>query len=419
MLVKWNDRVVMTKNNYLRFVGNMSAQEVDIDKIMSSGEELNAKISSIIEEETNKGNDDLKVIPDLLDLNVLADPNRFTDDIKQLMSLSLALSDGVRALNALGFNNPTSYGAFNVASAQVSVIAKKVAMRLYYNLVASVNGDSSGDDIISDIALDAIVDQIKERMSFIKFVDEFDIEIPEGVDPKTLEESYSGQYEEWVETEAERLFKEIMLHPTQNQIIYPTGADDVRSVLYEILPQEANEWIAELSESDLYSGDVFETLMNKYKLQKEDLKKFAHAVDLFIKENAIATEVGVGNGQSVAPFYSINLASVILHMMITASAELWGSNEELSEETEYIVDLFRQELEDISCIEYNEFTPYKLLSIVSSINNIIISRTAYGRASSQDYILAQGAITYCIYNDLMKDTVKEQEINFGDDRNDR
>lgn len=96
--------------------------------------------------------------------------------------------------------------------------------------------------------------------------------------------------------------------------------------------------------------------------------------------------------------------------MILASAEVWSPASTLSESTEYIVDLFREELTELTTIEYNEdVTPYRLLSVVSSINDLLISRSALTRASAQDYVLAQGAITMMINRELMELSHNEAE----------
>lgn len=413
-MLKYEDRVIQTSmNNYLRMLGNMASQEVDLDKMRAGGEQLRIKLDALVEEESQRGNDDLRVFPDLLDLNVLADKNRFTTGIKEVLSMSLALSDNASALVALGFNNPGTFADFNVASAQISQIPKRVAFKLYHNLVNAIKTESEADDLVIDIVLAAIEDQIQERMNFPRFCDKFGIAITEENEDK-IRMAYNERYEEWVSTEAERILEEVITKPMENVIIDPTGVEELREVLYEICPAEANEWISNLDSDVAYSGEVFEKLMNEFHLPKESLQKYAVAVEKFMKENQTPEEMQLGRGQMVNPFYSLNLAAIILHTMIMASADVWSSSDEMAESTEYVVDMFREELTELTTIEYDpDATPYRLLSVISFVNDLMVSRCALTRASSQDYIYAQGAITMMINRELLELSHKEavQEIN--------
>ncbi len=406
--MKISDRTVTMRNNYLRFLGNMSAQEVDNKRMQSAGEELDAKLNALIEDYSNKGQDDLKVIPDLLNLKVLADKNRFNDDIRQVLGMSLAVSDNVLALSELGFDTPNSFGAFNVASAQVSIIAKKVALRLYHNLVNAMK-DPSVDDVIVDLIYDAIADQISERATYIKFCQIKGIAFdPSNDTEEEHKKNYTSAFEEWLYGIVGDILVKVVANPGENTLILPVGMDEVREILFEVCPPEANEWIAELSYDEIYGGTVFDKLMTEYKLDREALNRFAVVLDRFIKDNSVNQEVELGQGQNVRPLYSINIGAVILHAMIQASAKLWSEDEELDEYTEYVVDVFRQELLDIQTAEYDaDKTPYKLLSVISMINSIIVSRSAYMRASSQDYIMAQGAIVFAITSELHKETIDD------------
>lgn len=412
--MKISDRTIMMRNNYLRFLGNMSAQEVDNKRMQSAGEELDAKLNALMEDYANKGQDDLKVIPDLLNLKVLADKNRFTDDIRQVLGMSLAVSDNVLALSELGFDAPNSFGAFNVASAQISIIAKKVALKLYHNLVDAMK-DPSSDDLVVDIIYDAIIDQISERATYIKFCQTHGVAYdPSEETEEEHKKNYIDAFDEWLNGIAGDILVRIMANPGENTLILPVGMDEVREVLFEICPPEANEWIIELSYDEIYGGAMFDKLINEYKLDREALNKFAVVIDRFIQDNSVNQAVELGQGQSVRPLYSVNIGAVILHAMIQASAALWSEEEELDESTEYIVDLFRQELLNVETIEYDaDKTPYKLLSVVSTINNIIVSRSAYMRASSQDYIMAQGAIVFAITNELHEETIDDMNIDFA------
>ncbi len=401
-MIQYKDRVVDINNNYLRFFGNMSSQEVDLDKMREGGIQLQQKLDSLIEEESQRGNDDIKVLPDLLDLKVLSDANRFTDGIREVVSMAVALSDNTRALVVLGFNNPNSYADFNVASAQISQIAKKVAFNLYHNLVNAIKTDTTVDDLVIDMVLAAIEDQIAERMNFPRFCEKNGIALTEETEDK-VRMAYDSRYNEWVSTEAERILAEVVSKPMENVLIDPSGFEDVREKLYELCPPEANEWIGSLTPDAIYSGEVFEKLLKEYKLDRESLTQFAAAVERFMSENQTAQSVQLGQGQNVNPFYSTNMASILLHTMIMASSELWDVNDtEISETTEYIVDLFRAELENVTTIEFDETTPYKMLSVIANINPLLVSRSAVTRASHQDYILAQGAITMMINQELME-----------------
>lgn len=401
MKIKFEDRTVMMRNNYLRFLGNMYAQEVDLDRMRSAGEELNAKLATLVEEETQKGHDSIRVIPDLLDLKVLSDKTVFTDEMKQVLAMSLSVSDNAVALHELGFDSPTSYGNFNVASAQISLIGKRVAMRIYNRIVAAVN-DPSLDDMIVDIAINALADQIQERASFDRYAKTHGIECPDN----ESRAAYMGSYTEWLDQVASDLFAKLVSSPCENILVLPTGIEDVKQVLFEICPVEANSWIMELTPDTIYTGDVFGKVLS-FNLPKEDVNRFAQAVQQFITENSVNKNVELGSGQSVSPFYSVNMGSLLLHIIIKASSELWGAQEEISEDTEYIVDFFRQELLELDdTIAYIEATPYRILSVMSNINNLMISRSAYTRASSQDYILAQGALVLAIQNELHKETLE-------------
>lgn len=405
-MIKYEDRVVNVKNNYIRFLGNMAAQEVDLETMRKGGEQLQAKLDNLIEEELNKGHD-LKLIPDLLNIKVLADKNVFTDELREALSMSIALSDNASALVALGFDSPNTYADFNVASAQVSQIMKKVAFKLYQNLILCIKENRGEDDIIDDLIIDACRDQISERMSFEAFAAEWNIDT-ENMDKAKL--AYAGRFSEAVENEVNRVLAEVIANPMANVIVRPVGLDKVKEDLIAVCPDEAVEWIESLTANDIYSGEVFEKLMNEYKLGKAQLQRFARSIESFMRDNQTAQPVQAGGGQDLHPFYSVNMASIILHAIITASAELWSpSIETLSEYTEYILDLIREELTNITCIECSDETPYRILSAVALINSLPISQHAFLRASSQDYILAQGAITMMIQMDLAEKPSEEDE----------
>lgn len=408
--MKTYERTLDLNNSYIRFLGNMSAQDVDLDIVRRGGEQLQAKIDNIVEEAASKGNDDIRIIPDLLDIKTLADRNRFTDDMKEIIGMAVALSDSAAAIAKLGFNNPTSYAEFNVASVQIQRINKQVAFQLYHNLIDCVKSNAGVDDIIDDLIFDALKDQISERMSFEVFAEERGIAIPEEESQMSkVEAAYSGSYNEWIEAEVERILEILINDPMSNVLVRPMGLEDIKNVLIEVCPEDAYEWCNSVTADDIYKGEIFEKLISDYKLGKAQLQRFAVAVDKFMKENQTSQKVSVGQGQEVNPFYSVNMASVILHAMITASNELWGPEEDLSEYTEYILDIYREKLLDITNIEYDETTPYKLLSTVAATNGLVISRSAYTRACSMDYIRAQGAITMMISYELMEATHKEQE----------
>ena len=79
-----------------------------------------------------------------------------------------------------------------------------------------------------------------------------------------------------------------------------------------------------------------------------------------------------------------------------------------------MIKAFREELTELTTIEYDsDATPYRLLSVISFVNDLMVSRCALTRASSQDYIYAQGAITMMINRELLELSHKEavQEIN--------
>lgn len=407
--MKFDNRVTTLKNNYIRMMASMSAQEVDLDRIRSAGEELNAKLEAVIEEETQKGHDSIRVIPDLLNLQILADRNTFSDNIREVLSLSLAVSDNASALAELGFTTPNSYGSFNVASSLVSGICKRATLRLYHNLINAIKNPAADDQVV-DIILDAIKDHVAERCNKINFFKSIGMEFETEEELDKAFEHYSLSYDEWLTHNAEDLLEQLVSDPQQSYIVLPTGIDDVKSVLYEICPVEANEYISNLKASDIYGGELFEKLTGEYKLDNESLRKFVGAVDKFIECNSTDQPVQIGNGQSVKPFYSINLGSVLLHAMIMASADLWSNNETLSENTEYIVDLFREELLSIDMIEYSEETAYKLLSTISSVNNLIISRSAFARSSAQDYIRATGAIHLAIMNEIQEEQLSKVKL---------
>lgn len=405
-MIKYEDRVINTKNNYIRFLGNMSAQEVDLETMRKGGEQLQAKLDNLIEEELNKGHD-LKLIPDLLNIKVLADKDVFTDELREALSMSIALSDNASALVALGFDSPNSYADFNVASAQVSQIMKKVAFKLYQNLILCIKENRGEDDIIDDLIIDACRDQISERMSFEAFAAEWNIDT-ENMEKAKL--AYAGRFSEAIENEVNRVLAEVIANPMSNVIVRPVGLDKVKEDLIAVCPDEAAEWIESLTANDIYSGEVFEKLMNEYKLGKAQLQRFARSIESFMRDNQTAQPVQVGGGQDLHPFYSVNMASIILHAIVLASAELWDpSIKTLSEYTEYILDLVREELTNITCIECSDETPYRILSSVALINSLPISQHAFLRASSQDYILAQGAITMMIQMDLAEKPVEEDE----------
>ena len=405
-MIKYEDRVINTKNNYIRFLGNMSAQEVDLETMRKGGEQLQAKLDNLIEEELNKGHD-LKLIPDLLNIKVLADKDVFTDELREALSMSIALSDNASALVALGFDSPNSYADFNVASAQVSQIMKKVAFKLYQNLILCIKENRGEDDIIDDLIIDACRDQISERMSFEAFAAEWNIDT-ENMEKAKL--AYAGRFSEAIENEVNRVLAEVIANPMSNVIVRPVGLDKVKEDLIAVCPDEAAEWIESLTANDIYSGEVFEKLMNEYKLGKAQLQRFARSIESFMRDNQTVQPVQVGGGQDLHPFYSVNMASIILHAIVLASAELWDpSIKTLSEYTEYILDLVREELTNITCIECSDETPYRVLSSVALINSLPISQHAFLRASSQDYILAQGAITMMIQMDLAEKPVEEDE----------
>lgn len=405
-MIKYEDRVINVKNNYIRFLGNMAAQEVDLETMRKGGEQLQAKLDNLIEEELNKGHD-LKLIPDLLNIKVLADKDVFTDELREALSMSIALSDNASALVALGFDSPNTYADFNVASAQVSQIMKRVAFKLYQNLILCIKENRGEDDIIDDLIVDACRDQISERMSFEAFAAEWNIDT-ENMEKAKL--AYAGRFSEAVENEVNRVLADVIANPMSNVVVRPVGLDKVKEDLMAICPDEATEWIESLTANDIYGGEVFEKLMNEYKLGKAQLQRFARSIESFMRDNQTPQPVQAGGGQDLHPFYSVNMASIILHAIITASAELWNpSIESLSEYTEYILDLIREELTNITCIECSDETPYRILSAVGLINSLPISQHAFLRASSQDYILAQGAITMMIQMDLAEKPSEEDE----------
>lgn len=400
------DMTVALKNNYMRFVGNMSAQEVDPAAMRDGGEKLQAKLDSLIEEESERGNGELKIFPDLLDLRVLADRNRFTTGIREVVSMAVALSDNAEALAKLGFTTMDSYAAFNVASAEVSQITKRVICRLYANLVQAIKTESVDDDLVIDLVLVAIEDLIQERMTFERFAEEHTLAMTEE-NESSIRVAYDERYRDWVSEEAERLLTKVLERPDANVLISPVGFEDIREKLYEICPAELNEWIAGLTADNLFSGEMFETLIQK-NIDKSIVAEFSKIVDKFIRDNQAPQAVEIGYGQQVNPFYSINLASVLIHTVVLTSAELWTPGEELTQYGEYVVDLFREELEAITTVDYDyELTPFRLMSVVSSILPLIVSRSAIMRASSQDYILAQGAVTTAILAKIQQDNKPE------------
>ena len=410
-----NRVVVVGANPLLRAIGTVINQPVDEKVLKEAGQQMADKYAELRAMAESREVVSKVSIWDLMNLDVLVDENLISEADMEMVQLSghiRKLVQGIKALD-IDFDND-DFKDISLITSKLTDIPKAVCIRMYEGLKDIMN-DPTIDSDLDDILINSTADLISEKATFENFVVMslgLDLKDVSEEELTTLQSTKFESYLDWKRTEAERIISEVVKDPMKTVIILPIGFDKVKETLSDVLPIEANEWIETLTPSSIISGNVWEHMTTTYgKLGDAQLKRLVVVIDDFLSSNGVMVDAG---NQQVPVLFSANISEILLHTLILASSEVYSDEEELSEDTKYVISLYDYilhsdpELKD----RISDATAVKMLSTVQSMLPLATARSSQVRAVNREYNIATTTITTFINEDIMKanaDSLSEEE----------
>lgn len=407
-----NENLVVSvgANPLLRSIGTVINQPVDEKVLREAGQQMTDKYAELRAMAESREVVNEVSVWDLMDLDKLVDDNLITEADMEMVQFSVHIRKLVQGVKALGieFNND-DFKDLSLVTSKLTDVPKQVCIKMYEGLKDIIN-DPTIDSDLDDILIDSTADLITERASFENFViHELGLDLNELSDEEmqTLQRGKFESYLEWKRNEAERIISEVVKDPMKTVIILPVGFEKVKETMIEVLPVEAAEWVDTLTPSSIMTGDVWQHMTTTYgKLGQAQLQRVVEVIDKFLADNGVMVDAG---GQQIPVLFSVNISEILLHTLILASSELFGSDDELSEDTKYVVELYDYVLHNDSELRdrISDVTAYRMLSTVQGMLPLATARSSQVRAVNREYNIATTTITTFINDDIMKNNIDE------------
>lgn len=407
-----NENLVVSvgANPLLRSIGTVINQPVDEKVLREAGQQMTDKYTELRAMAESREVVNEVSVWDLMDLDKLVDDNLITEADMEMVQFSVHIRKLVQGVKALGieFNND-DFKDLSLVTSKLTDVPKQVCIKMYEGLKDIIN-DPTIDSDLDDILIDSTADLITERASFENFViQELGLDLNELSDEEmqTLQRGKFESYLEWKRNEAERIISEVVKDPMKTVIILPVGFEKVKETMIEVLPVEAAEWVDTLTPSSIMTGDVWQHMTTTYgKLGQAQLQRVVEVIDKFLSDNGVMVDAG---GQQLPVLFSVNISEILLHTLILASSELFGSDNELSEDTKYVVELYDYVLHNDPELRdrISDATAYRMLSTIQGMLPLATARSSQVRAVNREYNIATTTITTFINDDIMKTNIDE------------
>lgn len=407
-----NENLVVSvgANPLLRSIGTVINQPVDEKVLREAGQQMTDKYAELRAMAESREVVNEVSVWDLMDLDKLVDDNLITEADMEMVQFSVHIRKLVQGVKALGieFNND-DFKDLSLVTSKLTDVPKQVCIKMYEGLKDIIN-DPTIDSDLDDILIDSTADLITERVSFENFViQELGLDLNELSDEEmqTLQRGKFESYLEWKRNEAERIISEVVKDPMKTVIILPVGFEKVKETMIEVLPVEAAEWVDTLTPSSIMTGDVWQHMTTTYgKLGQAQLQRVVETIDKFLSDNGVMVDAG---GQQLPVLFSVNISEILLHTLILASSELFGSDDELSEDTKYVVELYDYVLHNDPELRdrISDATAYRMLSTIQGMLPLATARSSQVRAVNREYNIATTTITTFINDDIMKTNIDE------------
>lgn len=404
--MKENLVVTVGANPLLRSLGIVANQPVDVDKLKLDGQQMADKYAELRAMAESREVVNSVSIWDLMDMDKLVDENLITEADMEMIQISPQIRKMVQGIKSLGveFDND-DFKDLSLITSKLIDVPKNVCIKLYEGLKDIIN-DPTIDSDIDDILINATADLISEKATFENFVRlelGLDLEDISQEEMESLQRSKFESFLEWKRVEAERLLTEVIQNPLKTAVILPIGFDEVKQAMINVLPVEAVDWVESLKAGDVITGETWEYIKNNFAALGQAQKiAIAKAMQKFLDDNGSAVDVG---GQVIPVMFSVNIAEIILHTLILASADLFNKDEdeELSEDTKYVVELYDYVLHNDTELRdrISPETAYRLLSTIQGMIPLATARSSQIRSVNRDYNIATTTITTFINDDIM------------------
>lgn len=408
--MKENLVVTVGANPLLRSLGIVANQPVDVDKLKLDGQQMADKYAELRAMAESREVVNSVSIWDLMDMDKLVDENLITEADMEMIQISPQIRKMVQGIKSLGveFDND-DFKDLSLITSKLIDVPKNVCIKLYEGLKDIIN-DPTIDSDIDDILINATADLISEKATFENFVRlelGLDLEDISQEEMESLQRSKFESFLEWKRVEAERLLTEVIQNPLKTAVILPIGFDEVKQAMINVLPVEAVDWVESLKAGDVITGETWEYIKNNFAALGQAQKiAIAKAMQKFLDENGSAVDVG---GQVIPVMFSVNIAEIILHTLILASADLFNKDEDedLSEDTKYVVELYDYVLHNDTELRdrISPETAYRLLSTIQGMIPLATARSSQIRSVNRDYNIATTTITTFINDDIMSSHV--------------
>lgn len=408
--MKENLVVTVGANPLLRSLGIVANQPVDVDKLKLDGQQMADKYAELRAMAESREVVNSVSIWDLMDMDKLVDENLITEADMEMIQISPQIRKMVQGIKSLGveFDND-DFKDLSLITSKLIDVPKNVCIKLYEGLKDIIN-DPTIDSDIDDILINATADLISEKATFENFVRlelGLDLEDISQEEMESLQRSKFESFLEWKRVEAERLLTEVIQNPLKTAVILPIGFDEVKQAMINVLPVEAVDWVESLKAGDVITGETWEYIKNNFAALGQAQKiAIAKAMQKFLDDNGSAIDVG---GQVIPVMFSVNIAEIILHTLILASADLFNKDEdeELSEDTKYVVELYDYVLHNDTELRdrISPETAYRLLSTIQGMIPLATARSSQIRSVNRDYNIATTTITTFINDDIMSSHV--------------
>ncbi len=408
--MKENLVVTVGANPLLRSLGIVANQPVDVDKLKLDGQQMADKYAELRAMAESREVVNSVSIWDLMDMDKLVDENLITEADMEMIQISPQIRKMVQGIKSLGveFDND-DFKDLSLITSKLIDVPKNVCIKLYEGLKDIIN-DPTIDSDIDDILINATADLISEKATFENFVRlelGLDLEDISQEEMESLQRSKFESFLEWKRVEAERLLTEVIQNPLKTAVILPIGFDEVKQAMINVLPVEAVDWVESLKAGDVITGETWEYIKNNFAALGQAQKvTIAKAMQKFLDDNGSAVDVG---GQVIPVMFSVNIAEIILHTLILASADLFNKDEDedLSEDTKYVVELYDYVLHNDTELRdrISPETAYRLLSTIQGMIPLATARSSQIRSVNRDYNIATTTITTFISDDIMSSHV--------------
>lgn len=402
--------VTVGANPLLRSLGIVANQPVDVDKLKLDGQQMADKYAELRAMAESREVVNSVSIWDLMDMDKLVDENLITEADMEMIQISPQIRKMVQGIKSLGveFDND-DFKDLSLITSKLIDAPKNVCIKLYEGLKDIIN-DPTIDSDIDDILINATADLISEKATFENFVRlelGLDLEDISQEEMESLQRSKFESFLEWKRVEAERLLTEVIQNPLKTAVILPIGFDEVKQAMINVLPVEAVDWVESLKAGDVITGETWEYIKNNFAALGQAQKiAIAKAMQKFLDDNGSAVDVG---GQVIPVMFSVNIAEIILHTLILASADLFNKDEDedLSEDTKYVVELYDYVLHNDTELRdrISPETAYRLLSTIQGMIPLATARSSQIRSVNRDYNIATTTITTFINDDIMSSHV--------------